>query len=241
MHSRRWPKAVPDQVVPTAVASPMSIEAKPTRHELLRGPWQRLAVRDDGTLDKRAYTLGVLEQLRLALRRRDVFALGSERWSDPRRRLLEGAVWQQARPSVCHSLKLPSDAGQQLAHVAAQLDEAYRYVEQTVDPAVIPQAGRQRPPSPNRRLRPVQRPRPPAHQYPADHRALGRPPASRRVASPRDRQGVTDPARAARPRPPDKPRARPSRVRAYRKDIAPPRAARRRPLPARHDYPASKA
>ena len=112
---------------------------------LLRGPWQRLAVRDDGTLDKRAYTLGVLEQLRLALRRRDVFALGSERWSDPRRRLLEGAPWQQARPSVCHSLKLPADAGQQLAHVAAQLDEAYRYVEQTVDPAVIhQQAGKDR-------------------------------------------------------------------------------------------------
>ncbi|MGH2930949.1 MAG: Tn3 family transposase, partial [Solirubrobacteraceae bacterium] len=79
----------------------------------------------------------MLELLRLALRRRDVFAPGSERWSDPRRRLLEGPAWQQARPAVCHSLKLPADAQQQLAHVAAQLDEAYRYVQHTVDPAVI--------------------------------------------------------------------------------------------------------
>ena len=121
------------------------IDPAEVRVSLLRGPWQRLAGCDDGTLDKRAYTLGVLEQLRLALRRRDVFAPGSERWSDPRRQLLEGAAWLRARSSVRQSLKLPSDAAQQLAHVAAQLDEAYRYVEQTVDPAVVrQQAGKDR-------------------------------------------------------------------------------------------------
>ena len=112
---------------------------------VLREPWLHLAIGAAGTLDKRAYTLGVLEQLRFALRRRDVFAPGSERWSDPRRRLLEGAAWKQARPSVCHSLKLPTDPARQLAHVSAQLDEAYRYVQETVDPAVIrQQAGKDR-------------------------------------------------------------------------------------------------
>lgn len=74
---------------------------------VLGEPWRHLAISDDGTLDKRAYTLGVLEQPRLALRRRDVFAPGSERWSDPRRRLLEGHAWQQARPRCATASSSP--------------------------------------------------------------------------------------------------------------------------------------
>jgi len=66
--------------------------------------WQRLVTAPDGQLDRRAYTFCVLERLRDALRRGDVFAPASSRWADPRARLLTGQAWETARGEVCRSL-----------------------------------------------------------------------------------------------------------------------------------------
>lgn len=49
--------------------------------------WQRLVRGGEAWIDRRAYTFCVLEQLREALRRRDVFVAPSARWGDPRARL----------------------------------------------------------------------------------------------------------------------------------------------------------
>lgn len=93
--------------------------------------WRRLVVRSDKNgrgqeVDRRAYTLCVLEQLQDALRRRDVYVAASERWGDPRAKLLHGAAWHAIRPQICRTLGRQTDADAELGRLSALLDEAYR-------------------------------------------------------------------------------------------------------------------
>ena len=59
--------------------------------------WRRYVYGANDAVDHRAYTFCVLDQLREALRRRDVFVTPSWRYADPRRNLLAGAEWEAAR------------------------------------------------------------------------------------------------------------------------------------------------
>jgi TnpA family transposase len=117
--------------------------------ELATGAWQRLVVTGDGTLDRRAYTFCVLERLRDALRRRDVYAPGSSRWADPRARLLTGSAWDGVRDQVCASLGHQADPTAELDALTAELDTAYRAVAQRLpDNAAVrveTDSGRDRP------------------------------------------------------------------------------------------------
>ena len=88
--------------------------------------WKRLVIGRDKQVDRRAYTLCILEQLQNALRRRDVYAAGSERWGDPRAKLLQGAAWEAARPQICRTLQRQADAEAELQALSALLDDAYR-------------------------------------------------------------------------------------------------------------------
>jgi TnpA family transposase len=103
--------------------------------------WRRLVVadgsgnaaksnghRDDDRVDRQAYALGTLEALHEAMRGREVFVEPSERWSDPRAKLLSGAAWEAARPGVLRALELPSYPDGYLREAGEQLDEAYRRV-----------------------------------------------------------------------------------------------------------------
>lgn len=72
--------------------------------------WQRLAADGNGKVDRKAFALGVLESLQDALKRRDVFVSPSERYADPRAKLLSGEGWEAARPGVLRALGLPSAA-----------------------------------------------------------------------------------------------------------------------------------
>jgi len=55
-------------------------------------------------LDLTGYRLCVLDGLRRAIRRRDVFPLHSLRYADPRKGLLSGAAWEAARPAICRTV-----------------------------------------------------------------------------------------------------------------------------------------
>jgi hypothetical protein len=88
--------------------------------------WYRLIVNETGEIDRRAYTFCVLEQLRTALRRRDVFVTPSHRWRDPRVQLLQGEEWKSSKPHICRLLERSTDAIAELEALAQQLDEAYR-------------------------------------------------------------------------------------------------------------------
>jgi hypothetical protein len=91
-------------------------------------PWQRHVLLKDGNVDPRAYTFCVLDGLRKALRRRDVFVSPSWRYADPRAVLLTGAEWETTRPIICRSLGLSAEPGPVLAALTSELDQTYRAV-----------------------------------------------------------------------------------------------------------------
>lgn len=94
--------------------------------EVIASGWKRLVVGRDSAVDRRAYTLCVLEQLQAALRRRDVYVAHSEHWRDPRAKLLQGAAWEAARPHICRTLDRHAEAEAELEPLSQQLDAAYR-------------------------------------------------------------------------------------------------------------------
>ena len=95
---------------------------------LATGPWAARVLGADGSLNRPAYTFLVLTRLREALRRRDIYAPVSQRWSDPRAQLLDGPAWESARADVAVSLGRDLDPRHELAVLAADLDAAYRAV-----------------------------------------------------------------------------------------------------------------
>ncbi len=83
----------PRKAVAEALTFLREIEGK-TRPNMSNAPldvatkgWKRVLM-DDGKIDRRAYTLCVLERLQDSLRRRDIYVTPSERWNDPRAKLL---------------------------------------------------------------------------------------------------------------------------------------------------------
>lgn len=84
---------------------------------VLSAPWRRLAQKKPNEIDRGAYTLGVLEQVRSALKRRDVFVRGSKHWGDPQRQLLQGTAWEKARQKVCRTLGLEFSPNEELKNL----------------------------------------------------------------------------------------------------------------------------
>lgn len=84
-------------------------------------------------VDRDAYVLRLLDQLRAALRRRDVFARPSLRCSDPRVHLLDGADWLAVRDEVLAGLGLGEPVEAHLAGYAAALDATWRLLAQRIE------------------------------------------------------------------------------------------------------------
>lgn len=61
--------------------------------EIISRPWKRLVVNKEKHITRKGYTLCFLSKLQDSLRRRDVYVTGSNRWGDPREKLLQGADW----------------------------------------------------------------------------------------------------------------------------------------------------
>ncbi len=106
--------------------------------DLATAAWRQRIEGENGVLDRRSYTFLVLEKLREGLRRRDVFAPGSDRWGDPRAKLLDGAAWEAARPAIAAGYGHHLDAREQINALASELDDAYHAVESRINdnPAV---------------------------------------------------------------------------------------------------------
>jgi len=102
-------------------AVPMDVIGKAWRRYVIPDPEKK-------SVDPRAYTFCVLDQLRTALKRRDVFVTPSWRYADPRSGLLSGTEWEATRPMICRTLGLGSDAKPVLEGLAHELDQTYRAV-----------------------------------------------------------------------------------------------------------------
>ncbi len=86
------------------------LDARKVAIEVVTPGWPALVFpreRPPETVDRVAYVFCVLDQFHQRLRRRDIFAVASSRWADPRAQLLSGQVWESARESLMDSLQLP--------------------------------------------------------------------------------------------------------------------------------------
>lgn len=90
---------------------------------IITGPWKRLVYDAEGRIQRAGYSLCLLERLQDALRRRDIWLENSDRWGDPREKLLQGEEWQTQRIPVCRALGHPVDGRKGVQQLAIQLDE----------------------------------------------------------------------------------------------------------------------
>ena len=95
---------------------------------IVSNSWKRLVFDKEGCVSKRGYTLCFLDKLQDSLHRRDIYVENSDRWGDPRAKLLQGQEWQTNRIQVCRSLGHPLNPGEAIVGLTRQLDAAYRQV-----------------------------------------------------------------------------------------------------------------
>jgi hypothetical protein len=99
---------------------------------VVSGPWKHLVfghpAREDGSVDRNAYTFCVLEQFYRHLKRREIYAGASTRWRNPQAELLDGPAWEAVKQEVLTTLGLPEDPGALLAGHIRTLDATYREV-----------------------------------------------------------------------------------------------------------------
>ena len=96
--------------------------------DIITTPWKRLVFDEENRVSRRGYTLCFLDKLQDALRRRDIYVENSDRWGDPRAKLLRGADWQANRVQVCRSLGHPLQPQDAIANLTGQLHETYQRV-----------------------------------------------------------------------------------------------------------------
>ena len=93
---------------------------------LVPAAWRAAVFGRDGTeVNREAWVLCVLEQLRTYLRRREVFASPSVRWGDPRAQLLDGEQWEQVRDRTLIGLGLEGPVEERLRERVEVLDAAW--------------------------------------------------------------------------------------------------------------------
>ncbi|MFJ1900516.1 Tn3 family transposase [Streptomyces sp. NPDC088115] len=113
---------------------PREIDAK-----LVPAAWKKAVYSNpelpEGAVDRDAYVVCVLEQLFRALNRRDVFASPSNRWADPRARLLDGKRWEAVSEDVLHGLSLEEPVEEHLAGRVRALDAAWQLMAERLEEA----------------------------------------------------------------------------------------------------------
>lgn len=82
--------------------------------------WHNKAVQKSSASPKRPIIL--------ALTPPDIWLESSDRWGDPREKLLQGEEWQTQRIPVCRALGHPVDGRKGVQQLAIQLDETWKAV-----------------------------------------------------------------------------------------------------------------
>lgn len=109
-----------------------SLEVK-TKQKLIEAPcetipkaWQQLLFCEDQSVNRCYYTYAILQQLQAALARRDIFAVPSERWGDPRAKLIQGNEWQVKQPEILRSLEKSLDPQKEISCLNDHLHDAFQ-------------------------------------------------------------------------------------------------------------------
>ena len=101
--------------------------------DIISSSWKPIVFDKEGRTTKRGYTLCFLDNLQDRLRRRDVYVENSDRWGDPRAKLLQGQEWLTNRIQVCRLLGHPLSAEEAIGGLAHQLDATYKQVAKNFD------------------------------------------------------------------------------------------------------------
>lgn len=113
----------------------------------LTAAWRSVIRDEKGRIHPAAYTVCAVHSAWEALRRRDLYQVGSPRYGDPRAQLLQGVAWDAVKPHVLRTLRWSDDPTEALAPLEAALDSAYRQTADnwTSNPAVRLESGVLRP------------------------------------------------------------------------------------------------
>lgn len=106
-----------------------ALDAAP--RSVIERSWQKYVIVRESKeehIDRTAYTICVVERLQEALRRHEVFVAPSERWSDPRANLLQGAAWA-VRGQVCQTLGRSEQPEETLSALQTELHTAYQQTQ----------------------------------------------------------------------------------------------------------------
>ncbi len=101
--------------------------------EIIDKTWSRLVYDENDRIKKQGYVLCLLSKAQDALRRRDIYLNLSDRWSDPRAKLLQGEQWLSNRAAICSSLGHPINPEEAIKDLTVQLDNSYRKVATNFD------------------------------------------------------------------------------------------------------------
>ncbi|MDF1931774.1 hypothetical protein PGH45_19290 [Legionella pneumophila] len=71
-----------------------------------------------------------MDHLQTNMRSRDMHVVFSERWCDPRAKLLRGAAWDEHKIPVCRSLNLSIDFDEEFGYLSSILEDKYQNVLQ---------------------------------------------------------------------------------------------------------------
>jgi hypothetical protein len=94
--------------------------------EIINESWRHLAINKEiDSIDRAGYTLCVLDNLQSNMRSKDLFVEDSEKWCDPRTKLLSGDKWLTQRAPICKLLGLPIEASDAALLLGKDLDLAY--------------------------------------------------------------------------------------------------------------------
>jgi len=95
--------------------------------------WKRLVYDKDKQITRPGYTLCFIDKLQDALRRRDVYVKNSDRWGDPREKLLHDKDWLANRTQICRSIGHPLKPQTAIKKISSQLDTSYKQVAANLD------------------------------------------------------------------------------------------------------------
>jgi len=96
--------------------------------DIVSQPWKRLVFNEEGEVIKQGYTLCFISKLQDSFRRRDIYVKNSDRWSDPRAKLLQGKEWEANRDQICMALGHTVKAKEGIENLTNRIDSTYKKV-----------------------------------------------------------------------------------------------------------------
>ncbi len=106
---------------------PSSIKNAPL--DIINAGWRDKVINaKTNEVDRPGYTLCVMDHLQANMRSRDIHVVHSERWCDPRAKLLSALAWEQNKLPVCQALNLSADFDGMFSYLSSTLEETYQNV-----------------------------------------------------------------------------------------------------------------